>query len=109
MKGGGNLRQVKVRNTKPIDKRKFLFEKFNGICPKCGRKLSLKNPKSKSYLTLDHIVPKSMGGTNNLENLQPLCAACNYSKANNMEGVRARLNERFLYVSQDTKTNERKL
>lgn len=78
---------------------------YGGICPKCGRNLSLKNPKSKSYLTLDHIVPKSRGGTNNLGNLQPLCAACNYNKANNMKDIQFRLNEDFLYISKDGENN----
>lgn len=32
-------------------------------------------------MTIDHIVPKSKGGTNDLENLQPMCNACNARKA----------------------------
>lgn len=35
-------------------------------------------------LTVDHIIPKSKGGTNDLENLQPMCAKCNFKKGNLM-------------------------
>lgn len=32
-------------------------------------------------LTMDHIVPKSKGGKNNINNLQPMCRKCNEQKA----------------------------
>ena len=32
-------------------------------------------------MTIDHIIPKSKGGTNTLENLQPMCHTCNTHKA----------------------------
>lgn len=31
---------------------------------------------------VDHIVPKSQGGTDDLDNLQPLCHACHTAKTN---------------------------
>lgn len=33
-------------------------------------------------LTVDHIVPKSKGGSDDIENLQPMCCLCNWSKGN---------------------------
>lgn len=44
--------------------------------------------KSKYWLTVDHIVPRSAGGTNELVNLQTLCKSCNEKKADRLpEGV----------------------
>jgi len=33
-------------------------------------------------LTVDHILPKSKGGSDDLDNLQPMCCLCNWSKGN---------------------------
>lgn len=33
-------------------------------------------------MTVDHILPKSLGGKNNIDNLQPMCCKCNYKKGN---------------------------
>ncbi len=40
-------------------------------CPACGLKVKL---------TLDHIVPLVLGGTNDITNVQPLCLSCNSKK-----------------------------
>lgn len=34
-------------------------------------------------MTKDHIVPRSKGGRNHLENYQPMCTICNFNKGNN--------------------------
>lgn len=69
-------------------KRAYLYRQCQGICPGCGRKMLLNNPRAKNaYMTIDHIVPKSKGGTNNIENLRGLCRACNIKRGNNMENV----------------------
>ena len=47
--------------------------KYNNKCAMCGLEKTL---------TKDHIIPLSKGGTNNIENIQPLCRNCN-SKKNN--------------------------
>jgi len=52
----------------------ILKTQYNFTCPSCG----LKEPKIK--LTEDHIVALSRGGSNNIENIQPLCGRCNSSK-----------------------------
>ncbi|MGV8131884.1 MAG: HNH endonuclease [Candidatus Pacearchaeota archaeon] len=31
-------------------------------------------------MTIDHIIPKSKGGSNDMENLQPMCSNCNEKK-----------------------------
>lgn len=35
-------------------------------------------------LTKDHIIPKSRGGKNNIDNYQPMCSNCNNEKGNKL-------------------------
>lgn len=44
-------------------------------CQLCGKNLY------PDTVSIDHIVPVSKGGTNDIENLQPLCLSCNHKKA----------------------------
>jgi 5-methylcytosine-specific restriction endonuclease McrA len=43
----------------------------DGCCQRCG---------TEERLTVDHIVPRVLGGDDNLNNLQVLCSHCNSSK-----------------------------
>lgn len=57
-------------------KRQILFDKFGGCCAYCGTNLS------KAIWDIDHIKPKYLGGTNDIENLNPSCRRCNSWKKN---------------------------
>jgi len=48
-----------------------LCKKHNGRCLRCGKK---------KKLTADHVIPVKLGGTSNIDNIQPLCGPCNSAK-----------------------------
>lgn len=59
-----------------------LYGKQEGLCNGCGTQFPFRN------MTVDHIIPKSQGGTDHGENLQLLCGACNSTKG---QGAHAEL------------------
>ena len=66
----------------------ILYGLQSGNCEGCAVHFLERN------LTIDHIIPRSKGGTDHLENLQLLCAACNSIKRDRpMEYLIARLNK----------------
>ncbi|MHC4413322.1 MAG: HNH endonuclease [Planctomycetota bacterium] len=51
-----------------------VYERDGAVCKDCG---------TSDDLTIDHIVPLSKDGTNDLNNLQVLCLSCNCTKGIN--------------------------
>ena len=58
------------------EERKMVYEKADGCCMLCGQKMLLED------MTLDHIVPLSMGGKDEMANLQAAHRECNQFKSN---------------------------
>lgn len=58
--------------------RAYVKERLKNICKLCGQELDWK------YLHIDHIIPISKGGGNEIENLQVLCVECNLKKRDNI-------------------------
>lgn len=50
-----------------------LQEKYNHRCLRCGEV---------KPLSVDHVIPIALGGTNDIANIQPLCLDCNRRKSN---------------------------
>lgn len=66
-------KKLSKRAFSATDKR-IVFERQNGICPKCGEKHLFEEMEG------DHIVPWWRGGKTTLDNLQMLCKKCNWGK-----------------------------
>jgi 5-methylcytosine-specific restriction endonuclease McrA len=54
-----------------------VFQRDNWKCVACGR-----NSQDGVILHVDHIIPRSKGGSDTLENYQTLCDLCNIGKSN---------------------------
>lgn len=83
-----------------IASKKLLTFKQSIVCVSCDAKgayfLLLRNPHAKGraslelftednkLLTRDHIIPRSLGGSNDMSNSQTMCLACNSKKGSNM-------------------------
>ena len=56
--------------------RDSIKQAWNNCCAYCG-----KPPIADASLTIDHIRPKSKGGSDSTSNVTPACLSCNHSKA----------------------------
>ena len=66
-----------VLNVEPVgESLRFEILRRDRICQLCGA------TNRHALLEVDHIVPRSKGGTNDPSNLQVLCARCNRAKSN---------------------------
>ena len=68
---------VKIKRKHFSDaERKELYNRADGYCQLCGRKITISN------FTVDHIIPLGRGGNNSMSNVQAVCKVCNQFKAN---------------------------
>ena len=82
------------------DTRKLIYNKAGGRCELCGRKLLFED------MTLDHVIPLSVGGLDEVENLACVCLADNKFKSNILpEDFMERITEIFMYQMEKKQGN----
>lgn len=63
-----------VQGSIPEHVKVTVYQRDNGTCQQCGYQ--------GKYIEYDHIIPRSKGGPNTVENIQLLCRDCNLKKGN---------------------------
>jgi len=71
-----NARKEADKHISRIEVREAIFARDKHSCRHC---------RCKYNLTIDHIIPVSLGGGNETSNLQTLCKSCNSRKGNNLQ------------------------
>jgi 5-methylcytosine-specific restriction endonuclease McrA len=64
---------------------RHVYDRTSGYCHICHKKLSFVNyaaQGSRGAWEVEHSVPRSLGGSNHLNNLYPACVVCNRAKSN---------------------------
>ncbi len=69
-----NVQNINKRTNIKLEVRKDVYRKTKGYCALCGNFVDYED------FTLDHIIPLSKGGTNDISNLQCACKVCNNIK-----------------------------
>jgi 5-methylcytosine-specific restriction endonuclease McrA len=65
--------------------RRFVWQKTDGKCWYCGRQtlvfsLNVGRKGAANQFSIDHVMPRCLGGANDLDNLVPVCRSCNGAK-----------------------------
>lgn len=68
--------------------RRQVYEKYDGHCAYCGKKIEYKD------MQVDHMKPLRLGGADDMSNYMPACRSCNhYKRGNSLEGFRKLVEE----------------
>lgn len=98
----GNKKKVK-RKQYSENQRKIIYQRADGRCQLCGRKIEFND------MTVDHIIPISKGGSNDMDNTEATCFPCNQFKSNIFpEEFAHRITEIFLFQMEKKYSNRLK-
>ena len=73
-KNSRNRKKRKADGSHTFGEWELLKKQYGYMCPCCGKS------EPEISLTEDHIIPLSKGGSDYIENIQPLCMHCNFVK-----------------------------
>lgn len=68
-------RAVRYVNVLPAATRRAVVQRDGRVCRYCGRRIGRREP-----LHLDHVIPRSRGGSDEVDNLVVACIGCNTRK-----------------------------
>ncbi|PIQ68176.1 MAG: HNH endonuclease [Candidatus Taylorbacteria bacterium CG11_big_fil_rev_8_21_14_0_20_46_11] len=68
------VKSIELRKGISLAKRYQIMKRDNFRCVLCGQ------DAKEAKLVIDHIIPVTHGGTNDIVNLRTTCGACNYGK-----------------------------
>src|SRR4029079_17208045 len=83
------LSEARRKGTHTDEQWEAMKEEFGSCCVRCGR------TEPDVELVKDHIVPMYQGGSDGIENLQPLCRYCNSSKGPDSTDLRQTCSSHF--------------
>lgn len=61
-----------------------LWKRQKGVCWICSGYMNAADRTGPNGATVDHVIPRSLGGGNRIHNLKLACRSCNEAKANMM-------------------------
>lgn len=67
----------------PVRKRRAVIDRASGYCEYCQSRADY----ATETFAVEHIIPVSLGGTDDLENLALSCSGCNSHKHDRVEGI----------------------
>ena len=91
------VRQAKINNlrrrraARHTSRGHFTVEEFKELCESYGNKC-LACGDTEAVLEADHVVPLTKGGSDSIDNIQPLCGSCNRKKFVNIIDYRLNTN-----------------
>jgi hypothetical protein len=96
-------KKKKRRKHYSADIRKMIYNKADGRCVLCGRKMLFED------MTLDHRIPLAMNGPDEVENLTCTCETCNQFKGSILPNdFQERIVEIFIHQMEKKYTNKLK-
>lgn len=104
-------KDLKKKRRSSQRKLNFLFEQFEGKCFYCNKGVFKKDQSLLPLATIDHYVPLSKGGANNMGNLVLSCKPCNSEKADILpeEYIMMKFGEKIRQLREEIGISQRQL